>query len=68
MTDTQPIIFYSTNKHVTDLDRQIAMFLSVETGRQVIVKTRPRRWWRFWAGPDTTHRTLAEALQEALRP
>ncbi|AJE32540.1 hypothetical protein B842_03435 [Corynebacterium humireducens NBRC 106098 = DSM 45392] len=68
MTDTQPITYYTPNRRITALDRQIAMYLSVETGRPVTVKTRPRKRWKFWARPDTTHPTLAEALQEALAP
>lgn len=46
-TDDPPLILTTENHRITSEDMSRAFFLSVETGRPVSIRTRPR-WWQFW--------------------
>lgn len=49
MSDEEPIYLRAAGDHITDKEREVAMWLGMETGRTVIVNTAPKpRWWQFW--------------------
>lgn len=48
--ETDDVIYlYTSNKHITDEDRREAMTLTLETGKMVSVKSKPRGLRRLFA-------------------